>query len=239
MIPGSFTLGLCGVGIAVPQGFDQAGLASAAAGDPAVKEMLRPTELKGRALVIDPASALSAALSARFRATVLGDVRPERTGIVVATRYGSASTLRIFGDRIRRGSPAPAAYAASGYNAAAGFSAMAAGAQGPSLAVAGRTASLQLALQRAWLYIARGDADAMIVIACESRPGDTEALALGAAVRHPEAAPVILTDEDFASPPVSDRPPPGPFRNFPWLWPGRRSVFAACVPMALEMTNAN
>lgn len=238
MTPMRFSVGLCGVAIAVPQGFNEAGLAGAAAGLPAERTMLRPERLKGRALVIDPAAGLSAALSGWFRETVFRGVTSERLGVVVASRYGSASALKTFADRVRRGSSAPAAFAASGYNAAAGFSAMAADAHGPSLALAGHGANLRLAIQRAWLYIARGDAEAMIVIASESRQGDTEALALGAAIRHPEAAPMIVSDADFSVPAETDRPPAGPFSRFPWLWPGRQSLFGAYSGATMETPNA-
>lgn len=238
MIPGRFTIGLCDVAVAVPQGFDQAGLAGAVAGLPAERAMLRPERLKGRALVIDPASGLSAALSTRFRETVFRDVASERLGVVIASRYGSAAALKTFADRVRRGSSAPAAFAASGYNASAGFSAMAADAHGPSLAIAGHGACLRLAVQRAWLYIARGDADAMIVIAGESHPDGTDALAVGVAIKHPEAAPMIVDDADFALPAETDRPPAGPFSRFPWLWPGRRGLFAACTGEMMEAPNA-
>jgi len=227
MIPGSFTVGVCDIGIATPQGFDAHGLARAAGGAAPERAMLRPEALKGRALVIDPASALAASLAVRFRANVFADTPAERLGIVVASRFGSATAVRDFADRVRRGSSAPAAFAASGYNAAAGFSAMACLAQGPSLALAGHSASLQVAVQRAGLYLARGDADAMIAIACESLPGSTQALALGVALRHPEAAPMILSDSDFAA--SADPVPAGAFEAFAWLWPGIDSLFGPCL----------
>lgn len=231
MIPGPFAVGICGVGVAVPQGFDRDGLARAAAGAPADRAMLRPEALKGRAIVIDPASALAANLAARFRQDVFRATPPERLGVVVASRHGSATAARDFADRVRRGSSAPAAFAAAGYNAAAGFSAMASRANGPSLAVAGRYASLRLAVQRACLYVTRGDADAMMVIACESYP-DGRSLALGLALRHPEAAPIVVSDADLvAGGPVA---PSSPFAAFPWLWPGAEGPFHGCLPDLTE-----
>lgn len=183
-IPGQpqAVLALLGARLALPQGFGRAGLAAAASGSAADRDMLRPPSLHRRVLQIDPSTALAAAASVALRAGVLAPFAADRIGIVLATRFGSAVIARQFSDRVRRGSAAPALFAAAGYNAGAGLSAMAAAVNGPSVALSGMRASLQAAIDRCRQLILRGDADAMIAIVAESEATGGRALAAAVAV---------------------------------------------------------
>lgn len=181
-LPMPAPLGLLGATLALPHGFDAAGLAAMAAGQRPEQAMLRPTPLRGRVLQLDPASALAACCAAALRNGVLADFAAERVGIVLATRHGNAVVARQFADRVRRGSVGPALFAAAGYNAGTGLAAMAAGVNGPSTALAGRRAALAAALARTRQLILRGDADAMIAIVAESDVASGQALAAALAV---------------------------------------------------------
>lgn len=218
----AFALDCAGAALALPQGFGHAGLAAAAAGAAPDPAMLRPPALHRRVLQLDPSSALAAAAAVALRDGALAGVAAERVGIVLATRYGSNAMARQFADRVRRGSAGPALFAAAGYNAGAGLAAMAAGVNGPSVALSGARASLAAAVERCRQLLQRGDADAMLAIVCDSEHGGGRALAAALALRRaaPGAAPWRPTE---AAAPAALRAACAPF---PWLHDDAATVLA-------------
>jgi hypothetical protein len=219
------TLGCLGAVLALPQGLDQAGLAAAAAGAEADKAMLRPPQLRQRVLQLDPSSALAAVVACVLRAGPLGAVAPERIGIVLATRHGSNAIVRQFSDRVRRGVAGPALFAGAGYNAGAGLAAMAAGVNGPSVALSGSRASLGAAIDRCRQLLLRGDADAMIAIVAESSQAGPQALAAAVGVRL-----ALPGDTPWAAvalaPSAADHALRAVTMPFPWLHDDAATVLA-------------
>ncbi|EWY36599.1 hypothetical protein N825_09770 [Skermanella stibiiresistens SB22] len=164
------TLGVAGAVTATLHGFGAEGLAAMAAEGPFDRAVMRPPSLKGKVLEIDPATALSAAACARLRPRMEG-IADHRIGIVVASRIGNYQILNSFSGKVRRGGRSPVQFSGSGYNVCAGVAAMAAGVNGPSLALAGGSANLGDALGVAAFDMLRGDADAMIVGVVAVEPG--------------------------------------------------------------------
>jgi hypothetical protein len=205
------TLGIAGAVTATLHGFGQAGIAAMAAGTRPDPSILRPPALKGRVLQIDPATALAASAAARLRAC-LQDVAPPRVGVIVASRIGNYQMLREFAKKVRRGSQSPVQFSASGYNVCAGLAALAAGVNGPTLALAGRSAAIGDALAVAAFGMLRGDADAAIVGTVATDPdgslGGCGFLALTRAILPGHAALCIGVDGSASSErlPVPDLP---------------------------------
>ncbi|QQP93452.1 hypothetical protein IGS68_33050 (plasmid) [Skermanella sp. TT6] len=197
------TLGVAGALIGTLHGFGPEGLAAMAAGGALDRSVLRPPALKGKVLEIDPATALSAAACARLR-PCLGGVPDLRIGIVVASRIGNYQILGSFSGKVRRGSRSPVQFSGSGYNVCAGVAAMAAGVNGPSLALAGRSANLGDALGIAAFDMMRGDADAMIVgaVAVEESGKAGAGAFLAVTARPAAGAPVLRLGADTESEPA-------------------------------------
>ncbi|WP_424213000.1 hypothetical protein ACN20G_13430 [Streptomyces sp. BI20] len=97
----------------------------------------------------DPASRL-AALAAEAVAARRGEPAADRDpwveGVFVSSRRGNQSSVRAFAGALAAGRRSPSTFSVSGYNIVAQSAARALGAQGPSVVLAGRRATLDGAL---------------------------------------------------------------------------------------------
>ncbi|MEW2291341.1 hypothetical protein ABZ719_01350 [Streptomyces sp. NPDC006743] len=143
-----------------------------------------PGDLRGRR---DPASRLG-----ELAATVLAEAHPPggdafSRGVFISSRRGNQASVRQFTGALAAGRRSPAAFSVSGYNIVAQSVARCLPAQGPSVVLAGRRATLDGALLLAALRLASGAVDSAYAGHVTWLPSG-EGLAVLTAVRRGAAA---------------------------------------------------
>nr|BFD87686.1 hypothetical protein StreXyl84_70870 [Streptomyces sp. Xyl84] len=143
-----------------------------------------PGDLRGRR---DPASRLG-----ELAATALAEAHPPggdafSRGVFISSRRGNQASVRQFTGALAAGRRSPAAFSVSGYNIVAQSVARCLPAQGPSVVLAGRRATLDGALLLAALRLASGAVDSAYAGHVTWLPSG-EGLAVLTAVRRGAAA---------------------------------------------------
>jgi hypothetical protein len=181
------TFDIAGQVLVTMRGFGLASCKEAGSSEPIDAGILRPEALRGQVPKIDPATGMAASAAVRLRRQSARGATGERIGIVLATQYGNRHMASQFAAKVRKGQSSPSLYATSGYNICAGLSALAAGINGPTLVLAGKSMGLADALMTAALYIQRGDADVMYAGQTETNAGGSEGICTMFAVSKTDA----------------------------------------------------
>ncbi|MEY9836936.1 hypothetical protein [Streptacidiphilus sp. EB103A] len=174
-----------------------------------------PATLRAR---LDPASRLAelAATALTAEHPLTGD--PGRRGVFVASRRGNQESVRRFAGSLSSGRRSPVTFSVAGYNIVAQSVARALPANGPSVVLAGRRASLDGALLLGALRLCSRAIDTAVVGVCSWEPG-------GDGVLSGEGVSVMVTLVRAAALPEAEEPqridPRASFAAVPAGPPGR------------------
>jgi hypothetical protein len=153
------------------------------------------------ALAEDPVVA-RAPLAARIAATALARLLgasppgdrpvPHRMGVLVSTEHGNRDALAAYRRSVLAGRPSALQFSSAGFNVITAIAARAVGGRGPSLVLAGGSASFADACLFAQLTMARGAADRVGVLHVDLLDDREAGGCAGILVGPPEGAKLIL-----------------------------------------------